>query len=111
MIADSLDDGDGAGVPHREALPGETPNVRAAGGGAVEHGVADDHVLFGPERRVAGRSDREHAAREPFADVVVRVPDERQLETRREPGAERLPRGAVELIPPTLAQPALRHVM
>ena len=71
---------------------------RRGPGGAVEHGVADDHVLFGLERRVVGRPDREHAAREPLADVVVRVADERQLEARREPRAERLPGGAVKLV-------------
>ena len=87
----------GAGVAHREALAGEPAEERAARRGAVEHGVADDHVLLGGESRVLRRPHREHAAGEALADVVVRVAVERQLDAGREPRAERLARRAVQL--------------
>ena len=40
-----------ARVADREALAGEPAEERAAARGAVEHRVADDHVLLGDERR------------------------------------------------------------
>ena len=42
-----------AGVAHGEALAGEPAEERPPGGGAVQHGVADDHVLLGAEPRAA----------------------------------------------------------
>ena len=75
VVADSLDDGAGTGVADREPLAGQAAEVRPAGGGAVENGVADDHVLLGDERRAVGRPNRQHAAGETLADVVVRVAD------------------------------------
>src|SRR6202042_1118391 len=50
VIADALDHRVRAGVAHREALAGEAANEGATGGGAVEHGVADDRVLLGAEQ-------------------------------------------------------------
>ena len=90
VVADALDDRVRARVAHGEALAREAAEERAARGGAVEDGVADDHVLLGGEGRALGRAHGEHAAGEALADVVVRVAAERQLDPGREPGAERL---------------------
>ena len=87
---DALDHGRGARVAHGEALAGQAAEERAARGGAVEHGVADDHVLLGA---VAGRLRRAHGedpAREALARVVVGLALQRDLDARRQPGAERL---------------------
>ena len=46
VVADALDDGEHARVAHGEALAGEAAEERAAGRRAVEHGVADDHVVL-----------------------------------------------------------------
>ena len=81
----------GARVAHREALAREPAEERAAGRRAVEHGVADDDVLLGLERRVLGRADGQHAAGQALAGVVVGVAEQRQLDARRQPRAERLP--------------------
>ena len=51
VVADALDDRARARVADAEALAGEPAEERAAGGRAVEHGVADDDVLLGRERR------------------------------------------------------------
>ena len=96
VVADALDDGARARVAHREALAGEPAEERAAGGRAVEHGVADQHVLLGHERGVVGRADGEHAAGQALARVVVGVADQRQLDARRQPRAERLPGRAAQ---------------
>ena len=121
VVADALDDRVGARVAHREALAREPAEERAARRRAVEHGVADDHVLLGQEAGVVGRPHRDHAAGQALAGVVVRVADERQLDARRQPGAERLPGraaqveadrlgrqpgGAVDLGDPVREQPA-----
>ena len=90
VVADALDDGVGARVAHGEPLAGEPAEERLAPGRAVEDGVADDHVLLRGEGRALGRPDRDRAAREPLAGVVVRVAVERQLDPGREPRAERL---------------------
>ena len=42
VVARALDDGDGAGVAHREALAGDAAEIALAGDRAVEHRVADD---------------------------------------------------------------------
>ena len=65
---------------------------------AVEHGVADDDVLLGLERRVLGRADGEHAAGQALAGVVVGVAEQRQLDARRQPRAERLPGRAAQRV-------------
>ena len=62
VIADAFDNRARAGVAHREALAGETPEERPARGRAVQHGVADDHVLLGAEAVLLGRADRHHAS-------------------------------------------------
>ena len=79
----------GTGVADGEPFAGQAAEVRPAGRGAVEDGVADDHVLFGDERRAVGRAHRQDAAGEPLADVVVRVADQRQLDAGREPARRR----------------------
>ena len=76
--------------------PASPPKNARAGGRAVEDRVARDHVLLRAERRVLRRAEREHAAREALADVVVRVADERELDAGREPRAERLPGRAAQ---------------
>ncbi len=50
VVADALDDGGRPGVPNREALAGDAAEERTPRGRAVQHGVADDHVLLGDER-------------------------------------------------------------
>src|ERR1022692_4067241 len=49
MVAESFDDGGGAGVAHGEALAGHAVKIRFAAGGAIEDYVADQDVLFGQE--------------------------------------------------------------
>ena len=70
-------------------------------GRAVEHGVADDHVLLGAEvlAHALARADREHAARQALAGVVVGVAAQRERDARREPAAEALPGRALEARP------------
>jgi hypothetical protein len=54
VVAGAFDDGDGAGVAHAEALAGDAAEEDLAGGGAVEHGVADDDVLLGARGKALG---------------------------------------------------------
>ena len=66
VVADALDDRVRARVAHGEALAREPAEERAAAGGAVEHGVADDHVLLGREAGVlGGRTVSDAAGRGP----------------------------------------------
>ena len=51
MVADALDDRDGARVAHGEALAGDAAEVALALDGAVEHGVADDDRLLRHDAR------------------------------------------------------------
>ena len=73
---------EGARVADREALAGEAAEERAPAGRAVERDVADDHVLLRRERRRRRRVDREHAAGEALADVVVGLALERRARRR-----------------------------
>ena len=94
VVADALDDGERARVAHREALAREPAEERAARRRAVEHGVADDHVLLGGEGRVLGRAHGEHAAGEALAGVVVGVAD--RASARRPARARRRTTGPAE---------------
>ena len=97
MVADALDDGARARVAHREALAGQAAREHLALGRAVQDGVADDHVLLGAVRRAVGRHDRQRPAGQALAGVVVGVAVQGELDARRQPAAERLPRRAAEL--------------
>src|SRR5262249_6748657 len=90
VVADALDDGRRARVPYGKPLADEPAEERLARRGAVEDRVAGNHVLLRPECRALRRAEREYTAREPLADVVVRLADQRELDPRREPRAERL---------------------
>ena len=76
MVADALDDGDGAGVAHGEALAGDAAEIALALDRAVEHGVADDDRLLGDDPGVFRRADDDAAARQALADIVVAVADQ-----------------------------------
>ena len=90
VVADALDDSRSPGVADGEALAGETAEERATGGRAVEHGVADDHVLLGAEQRRLGRAHGEDPAGQALARVVVGLAAQRQGHAGRQPGAEAL---------------------
>ena len=90
VVADALDDRLGARVADREPLAGEAAEERPPGGGAVQHGVADDHVLLGPEAVLLGRAHRHDAAGQALAGVVVGLAAQRERDPGREPGGEAL---------------------
>ena len=93
VVADALDDRDRAGVPHREALARGARAEELTAGRPVEHGVADEARVA----RVLGRrGDDDPPAGHRLPDVVVRLADEAELDSRREEGAEALPGGALE---------------
>ena len=90
MVADALDDGEGAGVAHREPLPGQAPEERPPRRRPIEHGVADDDVVLGHERRPLRRPHRQHPAGEPLPGVVVGLAPQREVDPLGQPGAEAL---------------------
>ena len=47
VVADALDDRDGAGIAHGETLAGDAAEIAFARDGAVKHGVADDDRVLG----------------------------------------------------------------
>ena len=51
VVADAFDHRGGAGIAHREALAGHAVEEGLAAGGAVEHHVADQDILFRQEGR------------------------------------------------------------
>ena len=69
VIAHAFHHGRRAGVAHREPLAGDAIEERFATGGAVEHHVADEHVLFRQERC------------ESRGGYTISVPPERPLPT------------------------------
>src|SRR6266545_7826211 len=97
MVAAALDDRRDTRVADAEPLAREPADERLPAGGAVEGDVADDDVLLRHEGRLARRRDDDLAAREPLADVVVRVTLEDEGEAPRRERAERLARRAAEV--------------
>ena len=90
MIADALDHCVHARVAHRESLAGKAAEECLAGRGAIEHRVADEHVLLGPEASSLRRPDRDDPARETLAGVVVGLAAKREGHSGRQPGCEAL---------------------
>ena len=97
MRADALDDRLGAAVADREAHPGPPDEVQPPGGRAVQDGVAGDRLAGGRHRQVGLGRDRDPAAGQALADVVVGLADEPELDARTREGAERLARGPAQL--------------
>ena len=52
VVADALDHRGRAGVARTEPLPRPTPQEHLARGGAVEQGIAGDHLFLGHEQRI-----------------------------------------------------------
>ena len=106
MVAGALDDGDRAGVAHREALAGH----------AVEEGLALDRAVEArycrrgcspPARAALGLADDDAAARQALADIVVGVADQVERDAAGEEGAEALAGRAGEAeVDAVLGQPA-----
>src|SRR6185436_12085285 len=97
MVARAFHHRDGAGIAHREALARDPAEIALAFDRAVQHGVADDDRLLRHDARVARRVDHDAPARKTLADIIVRLAFELEGDAAREPGAEALPRGALEL--------------
>ena len=97
VIADALDNGERAAVAHGEPLARDAAEVRFAARRAVQRDVADDDVVLGNERRLPRREHDDLAAREPLADVIVRVAFELERDASRNEGAEALAGRAGEL--------------
>ena len=107
VVADTLDDGDGAGVADGEALAGDAPEVALPTRGAVEDGVADDapcaymqhevitDIVFGDDGALGRGRDDDFAAGEALADVVVGLAEEPNGDAVGEEGAEALATGAL----------------
>src|ERR1700709_894775 len=96
MIAGAFDHRDRAGVTHRETLAGDAAEIAFALDRAVHHGVADDDGLLRPDAGIARRLDDDAAAGQALADIVVGFAFEIEGDAARQPGAERLARGALE---------------
>ena len=86
--ADPLDDGLGAAVADREAHPGPTDEVQPAAGRAVQARCCRRSPRRGVGGEVRLGHDRDRAARQALAHVVVGLADEPQLHAR----ARRTPR-------------------
>jgi hypothetical protein len=64
VVAHALDDRPGTRVAHGKALAGKAPEESPTGCGAIEHRVADDHVLLCDEMlaHLARGAHRDHTA-------------------------------------------------
>src|SRR5262249_30243505 len=76
----------GSAVAHGKALTGRACNVQFPGSGAIENGVAGENVT--PQRSVGSGVDRDNAAAQAFADVVVGFAREMEVHSGGEERAE-----------------------
>src|SRR5690606_33530261 len=96
VVTGAFHHGVGTGVAHGEALAGGTGGEQAATGGAVQAGVANDGRLLSLQRAAGRRHDDQLAAGHAFADVVVGVAFQAQVQATGVPHAEALAGGALE---------------
>ncbi len=109
VVAHALDDGGGAGVADAEPLAHHAPDERLAGGRAVEADVAGDDLAV---EQVARRGDRDPAARQALADVVVGVAGQLQRDPLRHERAEGVARRTGEAdVDRVLGRPAPPHFL
>ena len=97
VIARALDHRERAGVAHGETLAGGSRGVQFAAGRPVKTGVSHDHRVAGHEARGRMRLQHDPAAGHALADVIVRLPLEKQVQAARIPHAEALAGGALEM--------------
>ncbi len=97
MVADSLDHGGGAAVPHGETLPREAVEEDLSRRGAVEKTVPRDPVLIGLERRSLRHLHDDPASGETLAKVIVGLALQHHGHTVGQEGAETLARGTPEM--------------
>ena len=93
VITDAFDHGDRAGVANREALTRRARAEELSPRRAVERRVADEARIAGI---VGRRGDHDATAAHRLADVVVRLADEVELDSRGEECAEALTGEALE---------------
>mmetsp|Transcript_111573 Transcript_111573/g.315059 ORF Transcript_111573/g.315059 Transcript_111573/m.315059 type:complete len:613 (-) Transcript_111573:2912-4750(-) len=100
MVACALDHGPGAGVAHGEALRTNAAHEANPRGRTVKASVADNDILFGHEAILEALPvwvNREGAAAEALAEVVLSVALELQEDTAHCEGAKRLARRTDQL--------------
>src|SRR6185369_3922856 len=96
MIARALDDGDRAGIAHRESLARNAGREKVAARRAIQARVAHDHGVFANETRFARMTQHQLASRHALADVVVGIAFEVHVQAAGIPHAEALPNVAGE---------------
>src|SRR5690606_33848640 len=99
VVPDALNDGLGAGVTDAEPLADHAADVDLAVDRAVADHVAGDDVLLGLEallQRLFRREDRDLAAGEALANVVVGIAFEQHRHAVRQEAAEALAGRALE---------------
>ena len=97
VVANTFDDGDRAGVTHRETLARTARSIQATAGRAVQAGVADDAGFVATEGRAYRRTNGEQAAGHPFTHIVVRIASQMQFDAAGIPHAEALARSTAKV--------------
>ena len=97
VIACAFDYSGGAGVADGEAFTCASVGVEVSACGSVEAGVADDHVTAGVEDRACVGFDRDFAAVDAFAYVVVAFAGEVEADSFVVECTEALSGGSLEV--------------
>ncbi len=86
-----------ARVAHRETLTRPARCKERAIRGPIEHGIADDGVLAGLERRGHARTHHDKPARQAFANVIIAIAEHFQLQAPHRESPQRLPGASCQL--------------
>jgi hypothetical protein len=93
--ADAFDHRQSATVANREALAGASGDVQLSAGGAVQNGIAGEHVALAGS--VGAGGDRDGAAAQTFADVVVSLAAQAEANSLDQERPKTLSGGAAKL--------------
>ena len=96
MIAHTLDDSVGPGIPNAESLSGAATEIGLSAGRTVEDHVAYNDVLFSFKCRGARGVDDHPAAGQSLADIIVGIPFKLERHSAGKKGAKALAGGAGE---------------
>ena len=96
VLADTFDHCERAAVAHRKSFAYSTGHIEFSAGGAVEQGVAREHIAA--QRSLFPGGDRNRAAGQTLAHVIVGLADQTEVQSLDQESAEGLSRAADEFI-------------
>ena len=91
VIADTFNNGNGAGIAHGKPFPGDTAEITFPFNRTIKNRIADNDGIFGNDLAVFRRPDDNTSATQALADIIVAVSNQVEGDATCQKCTERLP--------------------